>query len=287
MRQFGGGHASSVAILLAGTSLWGLFSAGLALLGSERAGPLVAVGAAIPLLIVATVGGRSPGRELRSHPRIYVQLGLLEAANISLYVAALSIGPVPVVVALHLASPIMLLILAVLTGKRAMNARIVVELILLVAAIALVSARPGTKTGTEEALIGCGLALGSAAAVTALIILVARESGRRDPTVSAGLQLAIAGVLTAPFLTASTWDWNRMLAELALGAALLGPGFVLYWRAMRGLSPPTAGAIGVNEAVVASAVVAALDRSQISLPIALSGALVAAAVLLDAEERIY
>ncbi|MGY1865720.1 DMT family transporter [Nocardia gipuzkoensis] len=288
MRQSAGGRASSVALLVAATSLWGLFSAGLALLGSDRAGPLVAMSAATPLLMVAAVTGRRPGRELRSHPRIYIQLGLLEAVNISLYVAALAIGPVPVVVALHLASPIMLLVLAVVTGRRAMDLRIVVELLLLASAIVLVSARPGTEIGSGSALIGCGLALGSAAAVTALIVLVARESQDRDPTVSAGLQLAVAGVLTAPFLlTTTTWDWGRTLAELGLGAALLGPGFALYWRAMRRLSPPIAGALGVNEAVVASIVVAVLDRSQLSWPTVLGGVLVAAAVLLDAEERIY
>ncbi|MGY2116836.1 DMT family transporter [Nocardia gipuzkoensis] len=288
MRQSAGGRASSVALLVAATSLWGLFSAGLALLGSDRAGPLVAMSAAIPLLMVAAATGRRPGRELRSHPRIYIQLGLLEAVNISLYVAALAIGPVPVVVALHLVSPIMLLVLAVVTGKRAMNVRIVVELLLLACAIVLVSARPGTEIGSGSALIGCGLALGSAAAVTALIVLVARESQDRDPAVSAGLQLAVAGVLTAPFLlTTTTWDWGRTLAELGLGAALLGPGFALYWRAMRRLSPPIAGALGVNEAVVASIVVAVVDRSQVSWPTVLGGVLVAAAVLLDAEERIY
>ncbi|MGY1947180.1 DMT family transporter [Nocardia asiatica] len=283
MRQSVGGRASSVALLVAGTSLWGLFSAGLALSGSGRAGPLVALGAAIPLLVVAAATGRRPGRELCSHPRIYLQLGVLEAVNISLYVAALAIGPVPVVVALHLAAPIMLLVLAVVAGKRPMNARIVVELLLLASAIVLVSARPDADIGSGSALVGCGLALGSAAAVTALIILVARESQNRDPTVSAGLQLAVAGVLTAPFLVVTTWDWERMLTELGLGAALLGPGFALYWRAMRRLSPPIAGALGVNEAVVASIVVASLDRSQISLQTVLGGILVAAAVLLDAD----
>ncbi|WP_327114454.1 hypothetical protein OHB12_34565 [Nocardia sp. NBC_01730] len=87
MRPFGVGRALLVAVLVAGTSLWGFFSAGLALPGSERAGPLVAVGAVIPLLVIAAVGGRRPGRELRSHPKIYVQLGLLEAVKISLFLA--------------------------------------------------------------------------------------------------------------------------------------------------------------------------------------------------------
>ncbi|MEW1734328.1 hypothetical protein AB0346_00040 [Nocardia beijingensis] len=44
-------------------------------------------------------------------------MGLLEGVNSSLYAAALAIGPAPVVVALPLTSPIMLLLLAVRTGK--------------------------------------------------------------------------------------------------------------------------------------------------------------------------
>ncbi|WP_157124491.1 DMT family transporter [Nocardia pseudovaccinii] len=282
MPQLDVGAAVPVVVLLAGTSLWGLFSAGLAVLDSGGAGPLVALGGAIPLLVIATLGGRRPWRELRSHPRIYVQLGLLEAANLSLYIAALAIGPVPVVVALHLASPIMLLSLAVLTRKRKMSAVIVAEVLLLAAAIALVSARSGAHVGAGMALIGCGLALASAATVTTLITLVARESRHRDPTVSAGLQLTAAAAFTAPLLTTTTRDCEHMLAELALGAGLLAPGLALYWRAMPRLSAPIAGAVGVNEAIVASGVVAALDRSQISLATALSGLLVAAAIVLDA-----
>ncbi|WP_406238422.1 hypothetical protein [Nocardia sp. NBC_01009] len=187
----------------------------------------MAVGAAAPLLVIAAVAGWRPWRQLRSHPRTYLQLGLLEAVNISLYAAALAIGPAPVVVALHLASPIMLLLLAVLSRRRTVNIRVVGELLLLIAAIVLVSARPGAEISTDKALIGCGLALGSAGAVTALIVLVARESRHRDPTTSVGLQLVIAGALSAPLLSTTAWDWERTFAELAVGMVLLGPGFVL------------------------------------------------------------
>ncbi|MGY2119487.1 hypothetical protein ACW9HR_36860 [Nocardia gipuzkoensis] len=66
-----------------------------------------------------------------------------------------------------------------------------------------------------------------------------------------------------------------------LGAALLGPEFEQYWREARHLQPATVGAIGLTEAVVASALVKILDRTQISIPIVISGILVAAAILLD------
>ncbi|MFF0529371.1 EamA family transporter [Nocardia amikacinitolerans] len=286
MGYFGDTRGVSLAYLLAGTSLWGLFSAGLAVLGSGRAGPVVSAGAAVPLLVVAAVTGGRPLRELRSHPRLYLRLGLLEAVNISLYAAALSIGPVPVVVALHLTSPIMLLGVAVVHRQRAMNGRLLLEALLLTAAIALVSWRPAGGVDAGRALLGCVLALGSAAAVTALIMLVARESAHRDPTAAAGWQLGFAAVLSAPFLLGGAESGQRLLVQLLLGAALLGPGFALYWRAMRHVDAPTAGALGLSEAVVASTVVAILDRSQISLLTVVAGVLVAIAVLLDVRERI-
>ncbi len=286
MRQLGATRTSATAVLVAATSLWGCFSAGLALLGSGRAGPLVALGAGIPLLVIARVRGCNPWREVSSHKRTYLQLGLLEAVNISLYAAALAIGSAPVVVALHLTSPIMLLLLAVYTGKSPMTLRIAVELGLLVTAIMLVAARPGAEINIASAVLACVLALGSAAAVTVLIILVAKESRRRDPTMSAGLQLAVAGVLTTPLLATATWNGSRMLAESAICAALLAPGFALYWRAVRHLQPATVGAVGLTEAIVASALVGVLDRSQISIPIVISGILVAAAILLDIQDQV-
>ncbi|MEU6191920.1 DMT family transporter [Nocardia sp. NPDC047038] len=212
-------------------------------------------------------------------------MGLFEGVNISLYAAALAIGPAPVVVALHLTSPIMLLLLAMRTGKRPVSVGIVVELLLLGVAITLVAGQPGADLGSGKAVGGCALALGSAAAVTALIVLVTSASRQRDPTMSAGLQLAVAGVLTTPLLLSTNWNGGRVLTELVLGAALLGPGFALYWRAVRHLRPATVGAVGLTEAVVASALVGVVDRSQISMPIVLSGVLVATAVLLDIRDR--
>ncbi|WP_280491981.1 hypothetical protein [Nocardia asiatica] len=286
MWQFGAIRTSAAAALVAATSLWGCFSAGLALVGSGRAGPLVALGAAIPLLVIAAIGGGSPWREFSSHPRTFLRLGVLEAMNISLYAAALAIGPAPVVVALHLASPLLLLLLAVRAGERPMSVGVAVEFLLLIIAIMLVAARPGTEVRTGSAVLACVLALGSAAAVTALIILVTGESRQRDPAMSAGLQLAVAGLLTTPLLLSVTWNGTRMLAELALGAALLGPGFALYWRAVRHLQPATVGAVGLTEAIVASGLVGVLDRSHISIPFVVSGILVAAAILLDIQDQV-
>lgn len=286
MRCVRGFIESGAPVLFAATSLWGLFSAGLALFGSTDAGPVVAVGAALPLLFAATLRGRRPFREMVAHPRLYLGLGALEGANIAFYAAALAIGPVPVVVALHLTSPIMLLVLAVVSKQRVADLRMTVQGLLLIVAISLVSFGPLGDIGILRTLLGCWLALGSAAAVTALITVVGRESGQHDPTVAAGLQLLLAGVITTPVLAVDPWDDSKLAVGLVLGAALLGPGFALYWIAMRRLTAPAAGLIGLNEALVASVAVAILDRAQVTGVTIMAGLLVLIAVVLERPGRV-
>lgn len=279
------GHGVSLLALFGATSLWGLFSAGAALSGSGRGGPLVAAGAAVSLLIGSVLSGLDPVREFRSHPGLYLRLGVLEAVNLSLYVAALSIGPAPVVVALHLASPIMLLTLAVMSGRRSATVWIAVEAVLLAVAIAMVSAGGAAGETAARTVLGCVLALGSAAAVTALILVVAREAGRRDPVVSAGLQMAMAALCMAPMLLTRDWSVAVAGSEILLGALFLGPGFALYWRALGRVSAPTAGVVGLNEALVASVVIAMVDRAQISHAVVGAALLVTVAILLDIRQR--
>ncbi len=273
---------TSVMTLIAATTLWGFFSAGLALLGSSRVGPTVAIGAAVPLLLLAVAGGRNPLQDLRAHPKTFLVLGFLEAVNITLYAAALAIGPVPVVVALHLTAPIILLAGALLTRQRELDVRAVTEIALVITAVVLVSMRPGATVSTAKAIVGCALALGSALAVAALITLVARASAHRgDPTASAGLQLGMAGLLTMPYLLVDTAAPGQLLIEFALGALLLGPGFALYWRAMRHTDAATAGVVGLNEAVVAWTVIAVLDHTSMSIWLLAAGGLILIAIILE------
>lgn len=158
-------------------------------------------GAALPLLIWALVGARRALlKQFRTHARTYLLLGLLEAANLTLYTLALSIGPTPVVIALHLTAPVILVANAIRCGHQRLDTRTLGELVLILGAILLVSLRYSTSESASHAMIGCVLALGSAAAVAALISIVATASTRRtDPVLSAGLQLGVAAILMSPY----------------------------------------------------------------------------------------
>lgn len=137
----------------------------------------------------------------------------------------------------------------------------------------------GSSAGNVMA--GSALALGSAVALAVLISQVAREAEGQDADVAAGLQLSLAAVLTAPLAIAAAPAAENVAWLLLIGVGLLGPGFALYWRALRGVDAPLAGILGLNEAVMASLVGALAFDAAIGLATLTAAALILAAVVLD------
>lgn len=72
---------------------------------------------------------------------------------------------------------------------------------------------------------------------------------------------------------------------IVIGFALLGPGFALYWRALRGLDATAAGILGLNEALVASVLGAVLFASAFTAATVIAALLVGAAVALELRGR--
>ncbi|MGH4023705.1 MAG: EamA family transporter [Pseudonocardiaceae bacterium] len=184
-------------------------------------------------------------------------------------------------VALHLTSPLLLLALAVLRGRRRVGGLVVTQILLMAGGILLLGTQPAGRTGAEPLLAGV-LAVGSAAAVAGLITAVTKVAPTINPDIAAATQLAIAAVATIPFiLVAAAPDQADAAYLLAAGAVFLGPGFAIYWRALRGVSAATAGIIGLDEAIAATLFGVALFGDRVSLISALSGALVLAAIALE------
>ncbi|WP_024803641.1 DMT family transporter [Nocardia sp. BMG51109] len=270
-----------LALMVAVTCLWGASSALLAVLAAPTTAGLVALGGAVTLLVLARLCGERPWAALTARPALYARLGGLETANLALYVAALRIGPLPVVVALHLTAPVLIITAAVVRGRRAPTVPVLVEMLLVAAAIWLVTGRHPAGGGTSAAVTGCLLALGSAACVATLVSLIAREAGPHHTITSAGLQLLVAGIASSPLLLLDL-PRARTAAELAaVGALLLGPGFALYWQALRWLDAATASIIGLNEAVVAALVGALCTGTRITTATAAAGVLILCAVGLE------
>lgn len=245
--------------VLGATVLWGLSSACLARLGGgAAAAPFAALGGALSLLGVAALRGAGIGRAVRERGQLYVLVGAIEALNLATYLASLSLGPLPLMVALHLCAPILLLLRAVLRRERRPDLRLAGEALLIGAAVAAVSLSLRREGGGDEVMVGAILALLSAAMVAVLIVLLARSADGQDPQVAGGLQLSVTALILAPVaITAGGLPPATALQLVAVGALLMGPGFALYWLGLRAVRPAVAGVAGLTEAPVA-AVAAAL-----------------------------
>lgn len=282
-----GNNGRSLALLFAATGLWGASSALIAHIGADGflAAP-VAAGGGAALLGFALLTGGNPWRDFRAAPGLFLRLGVLEVLNLALYVAALKIGPLPVVVALHLTAPVLLIVDRIVRGRRRLTVTVGLELLLVAVAIGLVAGHPPGGSALAPAIAGCLLAVASAGCVAALITLVVRESAGRPAVTAAGLQLATAAVLGTPLLGLAVTIWpapaaTDFAALAAIGALLLGPGFACYWPALRDRDEVTAGLVGLNEAVTASLLGALLVGSDITVATLSAGALVLLAVAVE------
>lgn len=273
--------ARSAALLFLATSLWGGASAIVATVNSSLSPLLVALGASVTLIVIATIIGQRVVRALKSDLRLYCLIGGLEFANLVLYFVALNIGPTPVVVALHLSTPVLLIGYGLFKRPRKLDVLICVETALIVAAIILVVLDPVRYSSPLTVAIACVMALGSAVAVAVLIKVIASASGTRPAVASAGIQLGMAALLSLPLAFVGHADQQDTILLVGAGAILLGPGFVLYWTALRGLDASTAGVIGLNEAVVASLFVGLLRAGGTTPTTLLAGALILASVGLE------
>ncbi|WP_157120893.1 DMT family transporter [Nocardia miyunensis] len=267
--------------MIAVTCLWGTSSALLAALGAPTTAGLVALGGAVPLLVSAWLRAQRPWATLTAHPALYVKLGVLEAANLTLYIAALRIGPLPVVVALHLTAPVLIIAASLLRGRRAPTLPVLLELLLVAGAIWLVAGRHSGSAAAWPAVAGCALALGSAACVAMLVSVIVRQPGPNHTITAAALQLLLGGVASSPLLALDPPSLPVAAELAAVGATLLGPGFALYWQALRWLDAATASVVGLNEAVVATLVGAACTRTLPTPATAAAGVLILLAVGLE------
>ncbi|MGN2641441.1 DMT family transporter [Nocardia takedensis] len=275
-----------IGLLVTVTLLWGLSSAALSTLeGALTSIALVPAGGSAMLLILAVVRGDDPRRIFAASPRFYLRLGGLEAANLVLFVAALRIGPLPMVVALHLTAPLLLIAARIVRRERKLTVLVVFEMFLVGAAIWLAAAWRPTAVEPEKIVLGCVLAVGSAVCVAMLVSLVARESAVRTTIASAGLQLLIASMLSSALMVTAPPRAAVVGWLLLIGATLLGPGFALYWYAMRRLDATTASIVGLNEAVIASIAGAIFTDKGITLGALAAGVLVLSAVAIEMWSR--
>lgn len=274
---------TSVGHVLAATFFWGATSAAFATLGSPplATGAISATSAGVVLLTVAKAIGHPVLAEFKRRRAVYVRLGILESVNLVLYVYALQLGQLPVVAALHLTAPVILVLWEISKSRSRFDLHIVVEILLIVCAIVLVSTSAKPEGAAAHPILGAVLALGSAVAVAALITEVVNHAPTTPAFTGPGLQLVIAGLLLAPFILLAPPTVQASLVLVLIGCVIFSAGFAFYWIGLRGTGATLAGILGLAEAVFATAIGAFWGSSSVDAVTAIAALFVLSATAVE------
>jgi drug/metabolite transporter (DMT)-like permease len=206
-------------------------------------------GLLLPWMVRARVAGRLPNPILGSA----VLAGVCYAVHFGSWVSSLTLTSVAASVTLVTATPLLLSLLAVVTGRDRPDRRVWGALFLAVSGILLI----GADQGSADAWVGNGLALIGAAAM-AVYMWIARGLGETlDPLAFTGVAAGVGALILLsvaigagiPLEVASVEAFG-FIALTAIVPQLIGHT-LLTW-SLRHLSPVTVGIATLGEAVGAS-----------------------------------
>ncbi|WP_141325168.1 DMT family transporter [Myxococcus sp. AB025B] len=272
------------AMVAAGATLWGCWSLFLRPAGLSWAQnaflALVAMSLPVPLLLRG-----APFHDRRATVALLV-VALADAANISLFFAAMKRGPVSVAVLTHYLAPLLLALAApwMLGEKRSVRALVAAPVTL--AGLVMLIGRPDAEGGT-----GMTAALGAGSALFFAAIVLGTKAATRaysplavaslHAPVSAGVLLLIAGTDALPTALDSA-----TLQVLAGGAVCGLAGTCLFNAGLSRVPTAAAGALTYLEPLTASLVGWAVFSEALT-PVGVAGGLLvlAAGVWVASERR--
>lgn len=228
-----------------------------------------------------------PGGEVRSQTpwRWLAVIGLMSAFLTGAYFISLRMAPPAIAAAVHLAAPLILLLVAVLRRQRAVGPRTVAIGVLLALGVATGIAGNGFDHVTATALAGLGLALLSAMAIAVNVTLVNRHGRKGSPAANSAVAATICGLPFLPFLFLHPPTPAGVAAVAAITLTCWVPASALNWWASPKLPPTLSTSIGLNEAVVTGGVAwLALGQTLSTVQMA-GGSAILAAVVLEARSH--
>lgn len=228
----------------------------------------VALGAATIAVLAVALRRRDI---LRLPGKAPLGLGLLVAAQFTLYFAAIQETSVASAVVVTYAAPVFILVLApAILGERLTPARIAAVAVSL-AGVAMIAL--GSGTGEIRAL-GVGLAAAAALSFALLLVLFKRFAADMDATTVVFWESAVAAVVLAPFALSASYaalDAEEIGALLVLGVVLSGVVTVLFVTALRWIPVTTGGILTYLEPVSAALLAVVLLNEALTLPVLLGG----------------
>ena len=283
--------AVSLGALVAAGVLWGTGGPLGSLLSQATGLSMLAVatyrllvgGAAIIVMLAAARRGLPRG--LAVWRRVTV-IGLLSALYQSSYFTAIALTSVSMATLVTIgATPVLVLSAEVLTGRQRVTSRVLVTVVLAVIGLGLLtSVQPG-RLSMIHVLAGTGTALVSAGGFAAVTLLGARPVGGLGELTMTGGGFALGGALLVPF-AAAIGGLGFSLAPaalgliIALGIAPTAAAYLLYFRALRGVSAGTAALLSIIEPLTTTVLAVLFLGNHLNGANIIGAALLTATVLL-------
>jgi drug/metabolite transporter, DME family len=283
--------AASLGALVAAGVLWGT-GGPLGSLLSRAAGMsalavatyrLLAGGAAIMFVLAAARRGLPRGAAVWR--RITV-VGLLSALYQASYFTAIALTSVSMATLITIgATPVLVVSVEIFTGRQRVTGRVVVTVLLAVIGLGLLAGLPPGRFGLIHVLAGTSAALLSAAGFAAVTLLGARPVAGLDELTMTGAGFTLGGVVLIPLAAAvGGLGFSLTPATLglitALGLMPTATAYLLYFRAMRGVSAGTAALLSLTEPLTATLLGVLFLGNRLDSASIAGTALLAAAVLL-------
>jgi drug/metabolite transporter (DMT)-like permease len=264
------------------TLLWGVAGAIVSQI-DMNAEAMSGFSALVQAAILYLISRTRPTRASASAPRrALLVMGTFSAFIGGAYFASLQMAPPAIASALHLTAPVILVVVAVVGGRRAASLATITVISLLATGVATSMLGSHLSLGNPQTLIGFGLALGSAAGIACNATLVKRHGHTGKASRNAAI---IAGVSATPYLPLLVTHPPTILQALLivmLTACCWVPACLLNWYALKSIPTTLSTAIGVNEALITGAVAWTLFGRALG-PVQIAGAAVIIfAVLLEA-----
>jgi drug/metabolite transporter (DMT)-like permease len=180
-------------------------------------------------------------------------VALTAAAGTVMYFEALRVAPVAPVTALHLSTPILLVMYEILRRERAPTVRQAVLIGVLLVGVLTATAGSGGGAGSRPVL---GLALAGASAVANAILLraVSASATHAHPNFTSGLVALVAAIVSLPALWLAPPLAGETVSLVTVGVCCWTPAALVLWEAGSRLRAPLIGSIGLLEGAVTSAV---------------------------------
>jgi drug/metabolite transporter (DMT)-like permease len=274
-------HLGALAMIGA-TSLWGVSSG---VVSASDTSPLWLV--AVYGLVVGTPM-LAWGLRLRRpwSARWVVALFGLDTVTVGGFFIGLGLAPVGPVVALHLASPVLILLYEAATRQAPLTRRRVGTLALIVAGCSLAAYSAGVSGGGPMALLGLGLSLLSAVSVAATNVFAVRLARRQaNWQMVVGLGSLVRGCACVVLALTGGVAVGGDAPQIIAAAALAAGGVVLMWAvAAPRIVARTISIIGLNEAVVATFVAVVVFAKPLSFSAGLATVVILAAIAFEVLE---